>query len=367
MIGIDASRALKPQRTGTEVHNAEIIKHLIQIDPQNTYRLYASQPPFGDMKDLSSQSSKVEWRIMPFARGWTLFRLSLEMLVNPPDVLFIPAHILPLIRPKRSVVMIHDIGFDHFPEIYKWTDKAYHRYAVRIAKYFASHILTPSEFTRQDLHEKYGIPLQKMTTVHHGFDPSAFHPAKENELSPHKKPYFYFVGRLEHKKNVVRMLEAFGQFKAKTGLPHQFLLAGRQAFGYRAIQDAYEKLGPYKDDVIFLGYTSQDDATRYLRHAEALVFVTLFEGFGLPVLEAFASGTPVITSTTTSLPEIAGEAALLVDPTDTEAIANIMEKLTTDSQLRHELIAAGLKRYKQFSWDKAATETLAVLKKVGSK
>src|SRR5687768_16606593 len=119
VIGIDASRALKRQRTGTEVHNAEVIKHLVVIDKENTYRLYSNVEPFGDMKDLPG---KIEWRVMPFSRGWTLIRLSLEMLMRQPNVLFIPAHILPLVPPKKSVVMLHDLGFDHFPELYKWTD-----------------------------------------------------------------------------------------------------------------------------------------------------------------------------------------------------------------------------------------------------
>ncbi len=361
IIGIDASRALKPQRTGTEVHNAEIIKHLIAIDKDNSYRLYSNREPFGDMEKLGKN---VQWRVMPFSRGWTLFRLSFEMFVNQPDVLFIPAHILPLIPPKKSVVMIHDLGFDHFPELYKWTDKAYHRYAVRFAKLFASHILTPSEFTRQDLHQKYNISLKKITTVYHGFDPKDFRPAHKGEKSPLNEPYFYFVGRLEHKKNVARMLQAFGEFKQKTGLPHKFLLAGRPAFGYDTIQQAYDNLGEYKKDVQFLGYTSQEEATNYLRHAQTLVFATLFEGFGLPVLEAYASGTPVITSNVTSLPEIAGDAALLVDPRKTEEIVAAMTEVAHDASLRETLIKKGEQHYKKFSWDKAAKETLAVLEKV---
>jgi glycosyltransferase involved in cell wall biosynthesis len=364
IIGIDASRALKPHRTGTEVHNAEIIKHLVKIDSKNTYRLYANREPEGDMLNLGPN---VEWRIMPFPRGWTLFRLSWEMLIKPPDVLFIPAHILPIIAPKRSVVMIHDIGFDHFPELYKWTDKLYHRYAVRFAKLFASHILTPTEFTRQDLHQRHKIPLHRMTAVHHGFDSQQFHPIQGNESSPVKEPYFYFVGRLEYKKNISRMLKAFAIFKERTGLPHKFILAGRPSYGYTEIEKTLGDLSSLKNDITFLGYTKQEEATRYLRHAEALVFPTLFEGFGLPVLEAFASGTPVITSNTTSLPEIAGEAALLVDPTKVETIADAMQKLAENPELRNRLREKGHKRYKNFSWEKAAHETLAVLEKVGSR
>lgn len=368
IIGIDASRALKPKRTGTEVHNAEIIKHLVALDSEDTFRLYSSVEPYGDMKEIQNsnlRSQNVEWRVMPFPRGWTLFRLSWEMLFKAPDVLFVPAHILPIISPKRSVVMIHDIGFDHFRELYKWVQVWYHRYAIWYAKLFASHILTPSEYTRQDLHRVYKIPLHKMTVVHHGFNPDNFYPAPKNEASPRDVPYFYFVGRNEHKKNLVRMIEAFKLFKEKTGLKHKFVIAGSPGYGFDAIKAAYEQLpNTYKDDVEILGYISQDESTKLLRHAQALVFTTLFEGFGFPALEAFASGTPVITSNTTSMPEVVGDAALTVDPTKTEQITNAMTQIASDPELRQDLIKKGNEQYKKFSWEKAARETLAVLKKV---
>lgn len=351
------------QRTGTEVYNAEIIKHMVAIDHDNQYRLYTSRRPLPDMKNLGSN---VEYRVMPFSRGWTLFRLTWEILFHQPDLLFIPAHILPLYPGKRSVVMVHDIGYDHFPELYKWTDIAYHRYAIRFAKQFATHILTPSEFTKQDLHHKYGIPLQKITTIHHGFDPAEYHPATKEEKSPEEKPYFYYIGRLEYKKNISRMLHAFAAFKIQTKQPHMFILAGRQAHGYTEIQKTYDSLpDTVKKDIIFLGYTEQDKATRYLRHAEALVFTTLFEGFGFPVLEAFASGTPVITSNTTSLPEIAGDAALLVDPTSVETITHAMVNITSDADKRRQLIALGEEQYRKFSWAKAAQKTVDILNRIG--
>lgn len=180
-------------------------------------------------------------------------------------------------------------------------------------------------------------------------------------------PYFYFVGRLEHKKNISRMLQAFSEFKQKTGLPHKFLLAGKQAHGYEAIQQTYDSLPKeVQKDIEFLGFTPQDKATEYLRHAEALVFTTLFEGFGIPALEGFASGTPVITSNTTSMPEVVGDAAITVDPTSVKQIADAMENIAVNKKLRKELIEKGNEQYKKFSWEKAAKETLEVLEKTGN-
>jgi glycosyltransferase involved in cell wall biosynthesis len=206
-----------------------------------------------------------------------------------------------------------------------------------------------------------------MTVVYHGFNGGEFRPPHKDEISPREMPYFYFVGRLEHKKNIVRMLQAFAEFKQKTGLTHKFLLAGKPAFGYNTIQAAYDALPQtIQADVELLGFVPQTDSIRYLRHAEALIFTTLFEGFGIPALEAFASGTPVITSNTTSMPEVVDDAALTVDPTSIEAIAQAMTQIATDKKLCHELIQKGSEQYKKFSWNKAAQETLTVLKKVGS-
>lgn len=365
IIGIDASRALKSHRTGTEVHNAEIIKHMAKINTDDTLRLYTNREPIGDMKKV--QGKQIEWRVMPFGRGWTLLRLSWEILVNPPHILFVPAHILPLISPKKSVVMIHDIGFDHYRELYKFVQVWYHRYAIWYAKLFATHILTPSEYTRQDLHRVYKIPLAKMTAVHHGFNPDDFHPVHKSEQSPYNMPYFYFVGRNENKKNLVRMIEAFANFKQNTQLPHKFVIAGSPGYGYETIQSAHKRLPEsIRHDVEFLGYIPQEYSTRLLRHAQALLFVTLFEGFGFPALEAFASGTPVITSNTTSMPEVVGDAALTVNPTSTEQIANAMAQIASDETLRHNLRKKGNGQYKKFSWEQAAQKTLEVLHKVGA-
>lgn len=362
IIGIDASRALRKQRTGTEHYTAEIIKHMVALNADHTFRLYAGEAPWGDMAKLKGDT--IEWRVMPFARGWTLFRLSLEMLTNAPDILFVPAHTLPLIAPKKSLVVIHDIGYDHFPDLYRGRDRIYHHMALRLAKR-AAHILTISEFTRQDLHEKYKFPLEKITTVHLGFDPANFHPIAKDETSPREVPYFFFIGRIEYRKNISRMLEAFAEFKRDTKLPHKFLLAGRPAHGYDTIMETYHSFEKkIQDDIEFLGYTSQEDANRYLRHCEIFMFPSLFEGFGLPVLEAFASGVPVITSTTSSLPEVAGDAAILVDPWNPVAISDAMVKLAKDKELRQTLIERGLKRHKAFGWDKAAKETLELIEKV---
>lgn len=360
LVGIDANPAVKRQRTGTETYAAEIIKALVAFDRTVSYRLYAKEKPPPELTDLGPNAA---WQIMPFRHGWTLLRLSFEMMLDPPDVLFVPAHTLPLVAPKRSVIMIHDLGFDHFPDVYGWRRRTLHKYDVRLAKRYASHILTPSEFTRRDLAERYRMPLTKITCIHHGFDPTD-QAASALAARPIPQPYFFFVGRIERKKNIERMLKAFEVFKRQTRLPHRLLLGGKPGLGYAEIRALHDAMDGINSNVEFLGYLSEDEQRRHLVHAEALLFPSLFEGFGMPVLEAFALRTPVITSDATSLTEVAGQAALLVDPLDVGQMAKAMREIATSPALREELARRGIEQCRAFSWERAAGQTLSVLRSV---
>ncbi|MDB5407870.1 MAG: group 1 glycosyl transferase [Rhodospirillales bacterium] len=360
IVGIDANPAIKAQRTGTETYASEIIKAMAPLDRSVLYRLYAKQEPPPELRDLGPN---VAWRVMPFKCGWTLARLSLEMMVDPPDVLFVPAHTLPILTPKKSVIMIHDLAFDHFPEVYGWRRRILHRYDVRLARRKAGHILTPSEFTRHDLADRYRVPLTRITCVHHGIGRSGV-PWIMSTKPPFLQPYFFYIGRIESKKNIERLLQAFGTFKNATHLPHRLLLGGKPGLGYARIRTACESLGSIRSDVEFLDYLSDDDAHRHMAHAEALVYPSLFEGFGMPILDAFALGTPVIASNATSLPEVAGDAAILVDPLDVKALAQAMCDIATDRHLRDALCDRGKTQCRSFSWQRAGQETLAVLRYV---
>jgi glycosyltransferase involved in cell wall biosynthesis len=263
--------------------------------------------------------------------------------------------------------MIHDLAYRHVPDAYTRTERFYHWSGVLWAKWFASHILAPSRFTETALHDEWGIDPGRTTTVYHGYysEISKRHRNPERRLIP--EPYFYFVGRIEGKKNIPRMLQAFAMFKNDYGTAHKFVLSGKSGRGHQEIMSAYEALGPAKADVLFTGYASEEDMDAYMRHADALAFVSQFEGFGIPVIDAFARGTAVITSNSSSLPEIAGDAALLASPDDVKQIANAMYRIATDNELRHSLIKKGLERARIFSWERAAAETLAVIRKTGDR
>jgi glycosyltransferase involved in cell wall biosynthesis len=361
IVGIDASAAVKAQRTGTEWYAAEIIQSILSIDKINKYRLYSKIPCPLDF-DIAGQNT--EWCELPFGPGWTLFRLSWEMMRKPPDILFVPSNRLPLVVPPRSVVMVHDLSYRHVPEVYTPAQRAYHWNAVIWAKRFATHILSPSDFTTRALQEECGIDRSRITTVYHGCSVSSEDLANAEALdSPVAEPYFYYIGRLEQKKNIVRMMNAFSAFKRKTGSNLKFVLTGKPGFGYPEIARTHQSLGKLKEDVVFTGYLSKMDAVRYMHHAQAFIFVSLFEGFGMPLLEAFALEVPVIAANATCLPEIAGGAALLVDPYDEADIAKAMSEIASDQSLRATLIERGKVRRREFSWERAARETLSVLER----
>lgn len=359
LIGIDTSRTTKPRLTGTEYYSIEIIKNLAQIDHSNQYLLYAQHDP---SERLGKLPNNFQTKVMPFPKLWSQVRLSWEMLWKKPDVLFVPSHTVPLIHPKNTVVTLHDLGFKHFPELYSQEELAYHNWTMNFSANYAKEIITPSEFTRQDLIKTYSLDPSKIHVVWHGFDKNEFKP----DPSVKKKPYILFIGRLEEKKNIRGMIKAYALLRKERRITHKLVLAGSPGFGYDAIKEEINKLpAEIQKDIIELGYIDQVEYVRRLQEADIFLFTTFFEGFGMPIVEAFACGTPVVTSNVTSMPEIAGNAALVVDPRKPFDIASALSKLINSSKLREELIFKGKLRSRLFSWEKAGFETLEVLKKAG--
>lgn len=365
-IGIDASRALRPIKTGTEWYNVEIIRYLVDLDKKNNYILYSQKEPEAPLLNLPPN---VSWRVMPFPRGWTLFRLSLEMLFHPPDVLFVPAHTLPLITPKRSVVMVHDLGFIHNPELYPARQKIYHNFVINYVKHNATHILTPTEFTKQDIVKTIGIPENKITAIWHGFDDNLYRPRPVSDHpSTEYGKYIFYIGRLETKKNIVNLIKAFNILRSSNSkqLTTKLVLAGKPSHGYEQIKEAIDN-SPYQKDIIELGYLKEEDVPVYMSNAALFAFPTSFEGFGIPIIQAMACGCPVIASNNTCIPEITGNAAILIDPQKPQEIADKMTEILTNKSERDQLIEKGLVQVKKFSWKNSAKETLKVLEKIGQK
>lgn len=355
-IGIDASKTAKTYQTGTEIYSTEIIKALSIIDQKNHYILYTPQTIENKLPNLGKN---FEIKVLPFGKFWTQVRLTREMIRHKPDILFVPAHTLPLKFPKKSVVTIHDLGFKHYPELYSSVDLLYHNWAANHSIKNACHILVDSEFVKIDILKFYTIDPQKISIVPLGYDKEIYRPLK---VKTAEKPYLLYIGRLEEKKNIVGMIKAYAILRKEKKVKHQFILAGRPGFGYDKIEKIIQSLSPeIRKDVIQLGYIDQATYIKYLKNASILFFASFFEGFGLPLLEAMASGVPVVASNRTSIPEITSKAAILVDPQKPFEMAVALSKLINSTGLQKALISKGLVRASLYSWEKTARQTLDIL------
>lgn len=367
LIGIDASRAVLSQRTGTENYSFHLIRNLIPLDGENSYRLYFNRSPEPHLFPFSPSLEEV---VIPFPRLWTHSRLSWEMMRRPPHLLFVPAHVLPLIHPARSVVTVHDLGYLYYPEAHTSLARVYLDLSTRYNVRFSSHIIAVSKVTKEDLMARYRVPPARITVIYPGCS-DIFRPLDEPERLAALKgrygiadEYLLYVGTIQPRKNLSRLVEAFGILCSREGKRYQLVMAGKRGWLYRQIYGKVEELR-LQDRIIFTGYMPDADLPLLFNGASLLVLPSLYEGFGMPLLEAMACGTPVVASRVSALPEVAGEAALLVDPHDVETLAGAMERVLGDEELRSDLRRRGLERAKEFSWDRCARETLAVLKMVG--
>jgi len=363
VIGIDASRANREKKTGVEWYAYHVIEELKNIITDTPVVLYSEVPLSGPLAVLPENwTSKVlRW---PPKRLWTQVRLSWEMFRSPVDVLFVPAHVPPLIHPERTVMTVHDVAALEFPESYNRFERWYSVWSVKRALKSIWKIITPSRFTQREL-EKLRHSRENIFVVPHGFSRNYAKRGVDNNIDALlekyyvRKPYIMTIGRLEEKKNTRRLVEAFG--KVKKAFPNiQLLLVGKQGYGYEKVKAAIEQ-SPYKQDIIQPGWVSEEDMPRLMGNAELFVFPSLYEGFGIPVLEAMACGTPVLASSGSSLEEVGGEGALYAWAEDVSAIARAIETILRDGDLRKIMIAKGYERTKQFSWEKCGRETCAVL------
>jgi glycosyltransferase involved in cell wall biosynthesis len=361
VIGIDGSRLTVGERTGTETYTYQLLAALARLDVDDPIRVYlnASRPP----TDLPGIGQPV---CLPFPRLWTHLRLSWEMQRNQPGVLFVPAHVVPLRHP-RSVVTIHDVGYLHHPESHPTSARRMLHAATRWSTLAARRIIAISETTKRDLIAHYSVPESRIQVIPHGVDHTMRRASREAiaELKQRRglpDRYVLFVGTVQPRKNLGRLAAAMS-FVARAGLPHRLVVAGKR--GWMAAEVVTEiKASGMADRVTFLGYVPATDLPTLYSGADAFCLPSLYEGFGLPVLEAMACGTPVVAPDRSALPEVAGDAAMLVDPTNPQAIGATLSRLLIDDSLRRELVERGCRRAQQFTWERTAEATIALLRGV---
>lgn len=356
-IGIDVSRANKTKKTGVEWYAYFLVQEMKKLELKDVI-LYSDTPLKGELADLpDGWTSKIlRW---PPKRLWTQLRLSWEMLINPPDVLFIPAHVPPVISPKKSVMTIHDVAAARYPASYNWFERWYSLWTAKHAVKKLAAVIVPTEFTKKEVQDVAGNGSSAIHVVHHGYHIES--KAKNVSLADLgiTKPYLLSVGRIEEKKNTKRLVAAFNQLKAD-GYDYQLVLVGKPGHGYEVVEQAITT-SPYKDDIIRPGWIDQATLAGLYAQAGLFVYPSLYEGFGLPLLESFACSTPVVTATGSCLKEIAGDAAIYIDPLFVDSLVTHIKQVLDDDSLQKELIEAGKKRLELFDWEKTAKETVTVL------
>ncbi len=375
-IGIDASRLAVGKRTGTENYAYQVIRGLLQVGAaSDRFTLYFNNPPSPEILGKLDLSGNPELKSIPFPRLWTHLRLSREMLANPPETLFVPAHVLPLLHPNRSVVTLHDLGYLYFPEAHTPAQRRYLDWSTRYSSRAARQIIAISQATKNDLVRHYQIPPEKISVVYHGYDRALFQPVPEPQKIAAARvrymigsgPYLLYVGTIQPRKNLARFIEAFANLIGDATFDYaekdhlQLILGGQRGWLSEPIVQSVEKLGLQKR-VLLTGYLADEDLPALLSGAAAFVMPSLYEGFGMGLLEAMGCGCPVISSNAGSLPEVAGEAALLHHPLDTAAIAHQIRRLLITPGLAEQLRQKGFAQANRFSWERCATQTLAVLK-----
>lgn len=354
-IGLDGSRAFNQQRTGVEEYAYQTIRQLARLWADREVVLYLKR----------KQEWKIDfplpkkWRIkfIPFSNFWTQMGLSWEILSNSPETLFCPAHVVPIIHP-RSIMTVHGLEYEHSPEAYSLYSRLLHRFLVKRGCRWADKIIAVSEKTKQDLIELYQIDPRKIEVIHNGV---SFFESRERLIFPEEKGgHLFFVGRIEQRKNVGTVIKVFEILKQKYAYSGSLILAGKPGFGYEKIKKQIEN-STFQKEIIEKGFVEEDEKWRLLSSADAVIYPSFSEGFGLPILEAQKAGVPIVASNIPSSREVAGGKDFLFPPEDAEKMAAWVVKVIKNKIFREKVIAAGRKNAEKYSWEKCAQKTAEIM------
>jgi glycosyltransferase involved in cell wall biosynthesis len=277
-----------------------------------------------------------------------------------PDVFLSPDGYLSLATKIPTVLVIHDLAFEHYPQYIDKVSSAYYRHFTPKYCQKATKIATVSNFSKQDIVVRYGINAEKISVTYNGVK-EQFQPASDAEKIivqdqfSEGKEYFVYAGSLHPRKNIARLFQAFDAFKKATHAEHKLVIAGAKGWMMQEIDEAYNSM-QYKNDVVFTGHLNTEDLSKVVAAAKVMVYVSLFEGFGIPIIEAMKCHVPVITSSTSSMPEVAGDAALIVNPESIAEISGAMIQMYNNPELCNELIEKGIAQQAKFSWNNTAAQ-----------
>jgi len=370
-IAINTRLLLKGKLEGIGWYTYETLSRIVKTHPEHEF-FFIFDRPF-------SNEFIFEKNVTPIVLGpptrhpilWYIwFELRLPKLLKKLNIdLFLsPDGFLSLASKIPSVAVIHDINFEHHPKDLKFSHSKFYRIFFKKYAHKANRIVTVSNYSKLDISKTYDVNKAKIDVSLNGVN-SLFHPIELSEqINIQKqysqgKEYFLFVGALHPRKNIKRLLVAFDLFKTETNSKNKLLIVGAKMWWNRDLKEAFENL-THKDEVFFTGRKSLPKLKLLYASAQAFCFVPYFEGFGIPILEAMRCGCPVITSNCTAMPEVAGEAAILVNPFNIEDIKNAMIIVEKDNDLRVKLSKKGLIHSQNFSWNKTANALWASINKV---
>jgi len=360
-IAVNTRLLLKDKLEGIGWFTYESLKRITTQHPEHEF-IFIFDRKFNDEFIFSDNVTPVilfPQARHPFLYCWWFDR-SIPRLLNKlqPDLFLSPDGFLPSHPKTRTLAVFHDLNFEHYPEDLPFLTRTYYRHYFPKFAQSATRIATVSEYSKQDIISQYRVPADKIDVVYDGASES-FHPLTKDEklvtLQHYTdgKPYFVFIGSLHPRKNLANLFTAFDLFKKANPSDVQLVIVGARKWWTSEIDQAFQRMN-FSNDVIFTGRLTPDHLHMVLGSALGLAYVSYFEGFGIPIVEAFRCGTPVITSSVTSMPEVAGEAALLVNPFDPESIAVAMYKIYQYETLRNELGERGYQRKDLFTWQKTA-------------
>ena len=368
-IAIDAQPLLE-QSAGVTYYSKGLIEAVLKQDKKNYYdlllwRLFPKKTfsVLGEGRNFSYRYQRFfPYKVFYKLHKWVI-DIPLELFFGRHDLYFFPNFVIYPHLKGKSVILIHDLTFERVPQYVARRNVDFLRKFVPSSVAQADHVVVNCEFTKRELIEAYRVPAEKVTVAYPGVDPKSFYPrsAKDKEEIKRKygiaKPFLLFLGTLEPRKNVPAILKAYADLSNRRDF--NLVLAGKKGWLSEEIFRTVADLG-LEEDVIFTGYVPEEDRPRLMSAAEVFVFPSFFEGFGMPVVEAQACGTPVVTSNTTSLPEAAGEGAVLVDPKNVSQLTRALEEVLSSESRRKELVKKGLANAHRFDWNDSAQKLIEI-------
>jgi glycosyltransferase involved in cell wall biosynthesis len=359
IIGVDGNEANVKKRVGVSVYTLNLLRYFqAHATKDMQFIVYLRSVPQTDLpKSTEYFTYKVVWGTFLWSQLFLPLHLWFYKLSGKViDIIFSPAHYIPRFCPFKTAVTIHDLSYLYFPDEFLKKDlyqlKNWTEYALRKS----AKIIAVSKTTKKDIMHEYAIPENKIEVVYNGYENVS---SKSTALNPMPFPYFLYVGTIQPRKNLSLLIEAFSQFHSSHPT-YKLIIAGKKGWLYESIFSQVKKLN-LTDNVQFPGYVSNDEKINLYKHAVAFILPSLYEGFGIPLLEAMANGCPVLSSFSSSLPEIGGEACLYFDPKNSADLVEKMEYIIANRDHIKNLISAGKKRVEHFSWEETGENTFRIL------